>query len=122
MPSSSRSKLEEREESPPAPSTSSQNSQSIVGESSASENDESSWKDEQLLVGEGESDEKPRIILYSHKMKGLKDLLLAEKLNTHAISLQLTAQSQVQIGKKTRGAVEEPAVGVSQRPKRTRRD
>ncbi|XP_015591648.1 menin [Cephus cinctus] len=42
--------------------------------------------------------EKPRITLYSQKMKGLKDLLLAEKLNTHAISLQLTAQSQVQIG------------------------
>ncbi|KAF7993352.1 hypothetical protein HCN44_006412 [Aphidius gifuensis] len=55
----------------------------------------------------------PRIILYSEKMKGLKDLLLAEKLNTHAISLQLTAQSQVQIGKKTRGSSDE--VGLSQR-------
>lgn len=31
-------------------------------------------------------------------MAGLKDLLLAEKLNTHAISLQLTAQSQLQLG------------------------
>lgn len=62
--------------------------------------------------------QKPRIILYSHKMKGLKDLLLAEKLNTHAISLQLTAQSQVQIGKKGRGSEE----GVNQRPKRTRRE
>lgn len=36
---------------------------------------------------------KPVITLYSQKMKGLKDLLLAEKLNTHAISLQVTAQS-----------------------------
>lgn len=63
--------------------------------------------------------EKPRITLYSQKMKGLKDLLLAEKLNTHAISLQLTAQSQVQIGKKSRGTDE---VGVNQRPKRTRRE
>ncbi|XP_075153675.1 menin 1 [Haematobia irritans] len=35
----------------------------------------------------------PVITLYSQKMKGLKDLLLAEKLNTHAISLQVTAQS-----------------------------
>lgn len=61
--------------------------------------------------------EKPRITLYSQKMKGLKDLLLAEKLNTHAISLQLTAQSQVQIGKKGRGDE-----SVSQRPKRTRRE
>jgi menin len=41
---------------------------------------------------------KPRLYLRSHKMAGLKDLLLAEKLNTHAISLQLTAQSQVQLG------------------------
>ena len=63
--------------------------------------------------------EKPRIILYSQKMKGLKELLLAEKLNTHAISLQLTAQSQVQIGKKHRGGDD---VGVNQRPKRTRRE
>lgn len=62
---------------------------------------------------------RPRITLYSQKMKGLKDLLLAEKLNTHAISLQVTAQSQVQIGKKSRGGDD---VGVSQRPKRTRRE
>uniref|UniRef100_A0A1B0CER7 Menin n=1 Tax=Lutzomyia longipalpis TaxID=7200 RepID=A0A1B0CER7_LUTLO len=47
---------------------------------------------------------RPVIMLYSHKMKGLKDLLLAEKLNTHAISLQVTAQSQVG-GKKGRGGV-----------------
>jgi len=66
-----------------------------------------------------DTNEKPRITLYSQKMKGLKDLLLAEKLNTHAISLQLTAQSQVQIGKKSRGGDD---VGVSQRPKRTRRE
>jgi menin len=43
----------------------------------------------------------PTLILHSQKMRGLKDLLLSEKLNTHAISLQLTAQSQVQFGKKT---------------------
>ncbi|KAH0566850.1 hypothetical protein KQX54_004813 [Cotesia glomerata] len=61
----------------------------------------------------------PKITLYSEKMKGLKDLLLAEKLNTHAISLQLTAQSQVQIGKKTRGNDD---IGLHQRPKRTRRE
>lgn len=46
---------------------------------------------------------RPEITLYSQKMKGLKELLLAEKLNTHAISLQLTAQSQVQVaGRKSR--------------------
>lgn len=60
---------------------------------------------------------KPTVILQSQKMRGLKDLLLAEKLNTHAISLQLTAQSQVQVGKKGRG---EECVGM--RPKRTRRE
>lgn len=43
---------------------------------------------------------RPEITLYSRKMKGIRDLLLAEKLNTHAISLQVTAQSQVQVGGK----------------------
>lgn len=63
---------------------------------------------------------RPEITLYSQKMKGLKDLLLAEKLNTHAISLQLTAQSQVQVaGKKSRSV---GAVNYSLGTKRTRRD
>lgn len=77
---------------------------------------------QESVVPEVETDsenERPRVILYSQKMKGLKDLLLAEKLNTSAVVLQLTAQSQVQIGKKSRGSDD---VGVSQRPKRTRRE
>lgn len=61
---------------------------------------------------------RPTIILHSHKMKELKDLLLAEKLNTHAISLHLTAQSQVQVGKKSRGEND----GNNLRPKRVRRE
>ncbi|CAG9854219.1 unnamed protein product [Phyllotreta striolata] len=61
---------------------------------------------------------KPLVILRSQKMKQLKDLLLAEKLNTQAISLHLTAQSQVQVGKKGRG----DNCGDSLRPKRTRRE
>ncbi|XP_044732761.1 menin isoform X2 [Chrysoperla carnea] len=65
-----------------------------------------------------EVDKKPTVRLYSQKMKGLKDLLLAEKLNTQAISLQLTAQSQVQVGKKGRGDLDT----VNVRPKRTRRE
>ncbi|XP_055840071.1 menin isoform X2 [Episyrphus balteatus] len=44
----------------------------------------------------------PVIFLHSQKMKGIKDLLLNEKLNTHAISLQVTAHSVVY--KKARGA------------------
>ncbi|KAH8281931.1 hypothetical protein KR054_004179 [Drosophila jambulina] len=53
---------------------------------------------------------KPVITLYSQKMKGLKDLLLAEKLNTHAISLQVTAQSVA--SKKVRG-VEKHSATIS---------
>lgn len=60
---------------------------------------------------------RPKIVLRSQKMIGLKDLLLAEKLNTHAISLQLTAQSQVQMTKKGRGIELENV-----RQKRTRRE
>ena len=72
---------------------------------------------------DSDENESPRITLYSQKMKGLKDLLLAEKLNTHAVSLQLTAQSQVQIGKKSRGVEKnEEVVGVNHRPKRSRRE
>ncbi|XP_064537376.1 menin [Drosophila montana] len=47
---------------------------------------------------------RPVITLYSQKMKGLKDLLLAEKLNTHAISLQVTAQSVA--SRKVRGGAD----------------
>lgn len=93
---------------PPAPSTSSTSSQENVEKKQVKKKSEVK-----------KENEKPKITLYSQKMKGLKDLLLAEKLNTHAISLQLTAQSQVQIGKKSRGSDD---VGVSQRPKRTRRE
>lgn len=58
----------------------------------------------------------PTIILRSHKMKELKDLLLSEKLNTQAISLHLTAQSQVQVNKKGRNDLD------NVRPKRARRE
>lgn len=65
---------------------------------------------------------RPEITLYSQKMKGLKDLLLAEKLNTHAISLQLTAQSQVQIGgKKSRHSIG-GAINYATGTKRSRRE
>lgn len=61
----------------------------------------------------------PIITLYSQKMKGLKELLLAEKLNTHAISLQVTAQSQVQVGgKKNRHAIGSFNYSTSKRSRR----
>lgn len=76
----------------------------------------------------------PTVILHSRKMQELKDLLLAEKLNTHAISLHLTALSQVQVpgSRKTRGSgsMDDGGGGTGGggdtggegRPKRTRRD
>lgn len=65
---------------------------------------------------------RPEITLYSHKMKGLKDLLLAEKLNTHAISLQVTAQSQVQVGGKKSRHSSIGAINYATGTKRSRRD
>ncbi|KAL1442971.1 hypothetical protein MTO96_030503 [Rhipicephalus appendiculatus] len=63
------------------------------------------------------------VTLSSQKMAGLKDLLLAEKLNTSAIQLQLTAQSQVQVVKRGQsnpaGGPHEPTTRHS---KRTRRE
>lgn len=62
---------------------------------------------------------RPTITLYSRKMKGIKDLLLAEKLNTQAISLQVTAQSQVQVGgKKGRTSSVSGTVGSAKRSRR----
>lgn len=54
------------------------------------------------------SQQRPALRLHSRKMAGLKEVLLAEKLNTSAISLQLTAQSQVQVGGRKTRAVEPP--------------
>lgn len=66
------------------------------------------------------SPKKPSVVLKSRKMKGLKDLLLAEKLNTNAVSLQITAQSHIG-NKKSRGSMSDET-GDSSRPKRTRRE
>ncbi|GFS93456.1 menin [Nephila pilipes] len=62
------------------------------------------------------------VTLTSQKMKGLKDLLLAEKLNTSAIQLQLTAQSQVQVVKRGRQANEFDLVSGGRTTKRSRRE
>ncbi|XP_057668946.1 menin [Diorhabda carinulata] len=70
----------------------------------------------EVPIDEHSQDVRPTVVLHSQKMKQLKDLLLAEKLNTQAISLHLTAQSQVQVGKKGRGE------GDHVRPKRARRE
>ena len=72
------------------------------------------------------SQQRPALRLHSRKMAGLKEVLLAEKLNTSAISLQLTAQSQVQVGgRKTRAAEpppEQPEHAASKAKKAKTRD
>lgn len=87
-------------------------------------------KDEISCVIKKETDDikltEPEVTLYSQKMKGLKDIFLAEKLNTNAISLQITAQSQVS-GKKPRsgstgGGCYGSDFDMTSRPKRARRD
>lgn len=68
---------------------------------------------------------RPRVTLYSHKMAALKPLLLAERLNTHALQLQLTAQSQLQrpLAPAKRRDDEDPAAAApTPRAKRARRD
>lgn len=93
----------------------------VASTSKQEEKEEIKKPEEETAKGEEETPcetPRPTVVLHSQKMKELKDLLLAEKLNTHAISLHLTAQSQVQVGKKGRGDSESYSV----RPKRTRRD
>lgn len=67
----------------------------------------------------------PEVCLFSQKMKGLREIFLGEKLNTNAISLQITAQSQVS-AKKSRGSSTSGCYGsdfdMTSRPKRARRD
>ncbi|XP_018006514.1 menin [Hyalella azteca] len=69
----------------------------------------------------------PHVELNSAKMRGLRHLLLADKLNSQAVSLQLTAQSQVKVRQKRSSAAatsQGPAEleNSSNRPKRGRRD
>merc|ERR1712179_29260 len=85
-----------------------------------SENDEQ--EDEEELDEDGDSNSRSssekslkKMELQSAKMIGLKELLCSEKINTSAIQLQLTAQSQTE-SKKTLSFDE------SARPKRSRRE
>lgn len=86
--------------------------------------------DEKLNIKKEASSEplkpaEPEVCLFSQKMKGLREIFLAEKLNTNAISLQITAQSQVS-AKKSRGSSTSGCYGsdfdMTSRPKRARRD
>jgi len=59
------------------------------------------------------------LCLHSQKMKGLRKLLSSEKLNSSAITLQLTAQSQTDFGKNKRTGIE---VELAHTRKRKRRE
>lgn len=58
------------------------------------------------------------VVLGSKKMAGLKNLLTSDKLNTSAIQLQLTAQSQVNLANK-RTSVNSMTLGMSSASSRT---
>ena len=59
--------------------------------------------------------------LHSAKMRGLRNLLCAEKMNTSAITLQLTAQSQMEVTSQHRRSTDDLSASTS-RSKRPRRD
>lgn len=59
------------------------------------------------------------LVLHSQKMKGLRKLLMSHKLNSSAITLQLTAQSQTDFKQNRRGGVE---IEHAHTRKRTRRE
>ena len=106
-----------------SPSTFDDNRSEVIKSEEEQSNDtNNNGKSESFDDFDLQTPKRPIITLRSRKMKGLKDLLLAEKLNTNAISLQITAQSH--IGKKSRGSSstgDENFVDGA-RPKRTRRE
>ncbi|XP_064359344.1 menin [Dromaius novaehollandiae] len=61
--------------------------------------------------------EGPVLLFQSEKMKGMKDLLRAPKINSSAIKLQLTAQSQVQL-KKQKASPSDYTLAFLKRPRK----
>ncbi|XP_062457031.1 menin [Rhea pennata] len=59
----------------------------------------------------------PVLVFQSEKMKGMKDLLRAPKINSSAIKLQLTAQSQVQL-KKQKASPSDYTLAFLKRPRK----
>lgn len=107
--------------SPSAGSVDDNRSEVMKSEEDQSNDTNNNGKPESYDDFEIHTPKRPVITLKSRKMKGLKDLLLAEKLNTNAISLQITAQSH--IGKKSRSSVGgDDHVADGARPKRSRRE
>ena len=88
-----------------------------------------------ILISDGDSNSRSssekslkKMELQSAKMIGLKELLCSEKINTSAIQLQLTAQSQTEskksmnFGNNLTNLSDESLMSSSNRPKRSRRE
>ena len=90
------------------------------GEMEAGEEEEDETKDELEESINLPPKPLPKVLLRSAKMKGLRGILTSTgKLNTAAIHLQLTAQSQVQVGKRIRSANDYEDYGsLRRRPRR----
>lgn len=76
-------------------------------------------KEEGLSSGSSPHPEGPVLTFQSEKMKGMKELLVAAKINSSAIKLQLTAQSQVQLKKQKVSAPRTYALSFLKRPRKS---
>lgn len=61
----------------------------------------------------------PVVTFHSEKMKGMKELLSAAKINSSAIKLQLTAQSQVQMKRQKPAPSGDYTLSFMKRPRKT---
>lgn len=61
----------------------------------------------------------PVVTFHSEKMKGMKELLSAAKINSSAIKLQLTAQSQVQMKRQKPTPSSDYSLSFMKRPRKT---
>lgn len=59
------------------------------------------------------------VVFHSEKMKGMKELLSAAKINSSAIKLQLTAQSQVQMKRQKPTPSGDYTLSFMKRPRKT---
>lgn len=59
------------------------------------------------------------VTFHSEKMKGMKELLSAAKVNSSAIKLQLTAQSQVQMKRQKPSGSGDYTLSFMKRPRKT---
>lgn len=76
-------------------------------------------KEEGLSSGSSPRPEGLVLTFQSEKMKGMKELLVAAKINSSAIKLQLTAQSQVQLKKQKVSVPRSYALSFLKRPRKS---